>query len=151
MPEPRNAVLDSTVLVSAFLRQEGVSARLLRHAAGGDFILRLSHEIITETATVLVEREHIRKRYHYTNEEVAEFCQALRVSFFLATRLPRVRGVVRDPQDDMVRATALRAQAAYIVTRDDDLLPLQQSQDITILTPEAFIAIVREHIQNPWC
>jgi len=44
----------------------------------------------------------------------------------------------------MVIATAVHAQAAYIVTRDNDLLLLQQYEDITIISPEAFIAIVRE-------
>ncbi len=52
-----NAIADSTVLVSAFLRKEGVSAVLLRHAAGGAFALSLSQEIVTETETVLFERQ----------------------------------------------------------------------------------------------
>ena len=51
-----NAIADSTVLVSAFLRKEGVSAVLLRHAAGGAFALSLSQAIVTETETVLLER-----------------------------------------------------------------------------------------------
>ena len=38
-----------------------------------------------------------------------------------------------------------RAQAAYLVTRDKDLLSLQHYEGITMITPEAFIAIVREH------
>jgi hypothetical protein len=38
-------IADSTVLVSAFLRKEGVSAVLLRHAAGGAFALSLSQAI----------------------------------------------------------------------------------------------------------
>jgi predicted nucleic acid-binding protein len=41
----------------------------------------------------------------------------------------------------MVIATAIRAQAGYIVTRDDDLLSLQTYESITIVTPEAFMAI----------
>ena len=59
------------------------------------------------------------------------------------TDIPHL-SVVRDPNDDMVIATAVRAQAAYIVTRDKDLLSLQHYGDITMITPEAFIAIVRE-------
>jgi len=58
--------------------------------------------------------------------------------------------VIRDPNDDMVVATAQHAQAAYIVTRDKDLLSLQHYGGITMMTPEAFIAIVRERGQlNP--
>jgi predicted nucleic acid-binding protein len=52
--------------------------------------------------------------------------------------------VIRDPNDDMVIATALKANAASIVTRDDDLLSLQRYEDIAIFTPEAFMAMLRE-------
>ena len=51
--------------------------------------------------------------------------------------------VIRDPDDDMVIATAQSAQAAYIITRDKDLLSLQSYEGITMMTPETFIAIVR--------
>jgi len=139
-----NAVADSTVLVSAFLRKGGVNAVLLRRAADGAFVLSLSQPIVSETETVLLEREHIRRRYLYTNEDVAEFCQMLQRSFPMLTDLPTLTGVVRDPNDDMVIATAVRAQAAYLITRDLDLLSLQTYENITIVTPEAFMAILRE-------
>ena len=140
-----NAVADSTVLVSAFLlRQEGVSAVLLRHAAGGAFALSLSQEIVTETETVLLEREHIRRRYPYANEDVATFCQTLHGSFPVVIDLPPLKGIVRDPNDDMVLATASAAHATYLITRDLDLLSLQNYEEITIITPEAFMAILRE-------
>jgi putative PIN family toxin of toxin-antitoxin system len=132
------------VLVSAFLRKEGVSAMLLRHAAGGALALSLSQAIVTETATVLLEREHIRRRYPYSDEDVAVFCQTLQGSFPVLTELPLRSGIVRDPNDDMVLATASAARATYLITRDLDLLSLQTYEGITILTPEAFMAILRE-------
>lgn len=138
------AVADSTVLVSAFLRKEGLSAVLLRQAAGGAFALSLSQAIVTETETVLLEREHIRRRYPYSNDDVAAFCQTLRGSFPLLTDLPQLTGIVRDPKDDMVIATALTAQVSYLVTRDDDLLSLNPYEGITILSPEAFMGLLRE-------
>jgi uncharacterized protein len=138
-----NAVTDSTVLVSAFISKGGVSAVLLREAAGGVFELFLSAEIITETETVLFEREHLRERYPYTNEDVIEFGQFLQRSFPLVTELPPLTGIVRDPDDDMIIATARRAKAAYLITRDNDLLVLQRYEEITIITPEAFMGLVR--------
>jgi predicted nucleic acid-binding protein len=60
------------------------------------------------------------------------------------TDLPQVTVVIRDPNDDMVIATAQAAHAAYIVTRDKDLLSLQQYEEITILTPKAFMGVLRE-------
>lgn len=138
------AIVDSTVLVSAFLTAGGVSDALLRYAKEGIFLVSLSEEILTETQHTLAY-PRIRRRYHYTDEDVADFLTRLRVAAHLVTELPQVTVVFRDPNDDMVIATALRAQAAYIVTRDDDLLSLQQYENITILTPEAFMAILREH------
>jgi hypothetical protein len=49
--------------------------------AGGAFPLSLSQAILTETETVLLEREHIRRRYPYSNDDVAAFCQTLQGSF----------------------------------------------------------------------
>jgi putative PIN family toxin of toxin-antitoxin system len=143
MPDVLQAVIDSTVLVSAFLTEGGVSAELLRYAREGVFLVSLSEDILTETEHTLAY-PRIRERYDYTEADVADFLNRLRVAATLVTELPQVTVVARDPNDDMVIATAIRAQAAYVVTRDNDLLSLQQHEDITIISPEAFIAIMRE-------
>jgi predicted nucleic acid-binding protein len=58
-----NAVLDSTVLISAFLAQGGVSNELLRHAREGAFVLCLSAEIldgvIASVTTTLMTRRSL--------------------------------------------------------------------------------------------
>jgi uncharacterized protein len=142
MPEVLTAVIDSTVLVSAFLTAGGVSAELLRYAREGVFLVFLSENILTETEHTLAY-DRIRARYNYTDADVTDFLNRLRIAATLVEEIPHLT-VVRDPNDDMVIATAVQAQAAYIVTRDNDLLSLQQYEDVTIIAPEAFIAIVRE-------
>jgi uncharacterized protein len=142
MADVLTAVIDSTVLVSAFLTEGGVSAALLRFAREGGFLVFLSADIFMETQHTLAY-SRLRERYEYTETDVTDFLNKLRVAVTLVEELPHLT-VVRDPNDDMVIATAVQAQAAYIVTRDHDLLSLQQYEDITILSPEAFIAIVRE-------
>ena len=105
----------------------------------------LSDENLDEAQGVLLdEQRRHRQRYHYPNEEAIHFIEGLRDFAHLVTDLPQVAVVIRDPNDDMVIATAQRAQAAYIVTRDKDLLSLQHYEGTTMITPEAFIAIVRE-------
>ena len=143
MPEALTAVIDSTVLVSAFLTEGGVSAELLRYAREGVFLVFLSDDILTETEHTLAY-PRIRERYIYTDDDVADFLNRLQIAANLVDEIPHLT-VVRDPNDDMVIATAVRAQTAYIVTRDKDLLSLQQYEGITILTPEAFMALVRAH------
>ena len=140
-----SAVLDSTVLISAFLTARGVSAELLRHAREGAFALFLSDDILNEAQGVLLDdaRRH-RQRYRYPDDQAINFIEGLRVFAELVTDLPQVMVVIRDPNDDMVIATALRALATHIVTRDDDLLSLQHYADITILTPESFMTMLRE-------
>jgi putative PIN family toxin of toxin-antitoxin system len=103
----------------------------------------LSEEILTETEHTL-SYSRIRTRYTYSDEDVTDFFDRLRLAAELVTDLPELTGIVRDPDDDMIMATAQRAQVAYIVTRDKDLLTLAMYEDITIITPEAFMALVRE-------
>jgi uncharacterized protein len=137
------AVFDSAILVSAFLNRGGLSAELLRHARGGVFDLYLAEEIFEEATRVLLEYDRIRRRYRYSDQDVMEFFQALRAAAHLVTALPRLSGVSRDPNDDMVLACAVNAGVDYLVTRDDDLLTLETYKKITIVTPEHFMGLLR--------
>ena len=56
--------------------------------------------------------------------------------------LPPIAGVVRDPNDDMVIACALKAGANYIVTRDKDLLSLGAYEGIQIVTPRQLLDLL---------
>ena len=114
-----SAVFDATILVSAFLTKRGVSAQLLTHAATGAFDLYLSDAIIAETHDVLCHREHLRKRFVYTEQDVEEFCLLLRAFARAVTDVPILQAS-RDPNDDYVIATAVAADVAYVVTRDKD-------------------------------
>jgi uncharacterized protein len=142
------AVLDSTVLVSAFLAPQGVSSKLLDHAVRGAFQLYLTEAILQETHTVLLTRKHLRSRYTYTDEQVNEFCMLLRGFAHLTTLPSSIPPISRDPNDDMVLACAAVSQAAYLVARDKDLLILQRYQETEIVTPEKFIGILRETSQG---
>jgi putative PIN family toxin of toxin-antitoxin system len=142
------AVLDSTVLVSAFLRfvPGGVSHDLLRFAEDGTFDLCLSESILEETARALIESERNRRLYTYTEEDVVEYCQGLTRYGAVVTNVPDVHGVVRDPNDDMIIACAIAAGADYIVTRDKDLLSLGSYEGIEMIKPEAFLHVLRAQL-----
>jgi uncharacterized protein len=134
-------VLDSTILVSAFLAPKGLAAQLLSQAQGGAFMLYLSEQILAETQEVLIERKHIRQRYSHTNEQAIRFCHSLRLGVRLVGDLPKITEVARDPDDDMVIACALAAGVPYLVTRDRDLLTLDTYKEVKMITPEAFMEI----------
>ncbi len=136
------AVFDTTVLISAFLKGSGISGELLS-LAGDAFILVISPEIVAETERKLLTKERLRKSATYTDDQAREYCRGLSELAELVTDLPPLSGVVRDPNDDMIVATAVKASADYLVSRDKDLLTLGRHQDTTIMTPEAFRGLLR--------
>jgi len=138
----RKAVLDSTVLVSAFLTKTGVSYQLLRQAEAGVFIVCVADEILEEVAKVL-QYARIRKKRLYTDEDIHKYITLLGSIGKLITPLPKLRAVIRDPNDDMIVACAVKAKAEHIITRDKDLLELGRYRKIEIISPEAYLALLR--------
>lgn len=136
------AVLDSTVLVSAFLAATGVSRELLYRARAGDFEICLSDEILDETQRVL-NYSRIRKRYAFSDDDVAKYIHLLRLVASLVNPQSPVSGIVRDPNDDMILACAIESRAPHIVSRDKDLLILGNFEKIGIVSPENYMAILR--------
>lgn len=131
-------VFDSSVLVAALLTPKGLSKALIDRAKAKEFELCLSPEIIAESQKRLFTRKHLRERYRYSDEEVAYFISQLRSFATIVIDLPFVQ-VVRDPNDDFIIATAIKANADYLVARDKDLLSLGAYESIQIITPETFL------------
>jgi predicted nucleic acid-binding protein len=94
---------------------------------------------------VLLTGERIRKHYSYTDDDVVEYCRRLTTLASIVSRVPEVR-IVRDPNDDMIVACAIAAGANYVVTRDKDMLSLDQYKSIRFVTPEGFLKILRERM-----
>lgn len=140
------AILDSTILVSAFLKKTGISAELLHQAKRNAYVLYLSDEILEETQRVLLEYQRIRKRYLYSDRNAIQFIQALKAVAHLSVRPPKIPVIMRDSNDDAVIACAVLAKAKYIVTRDKDLLSFEKYKGIKIISPEKFMGVLREKI-----
>lgn len=129
-------VFDSTILISAFLRPGGLSDELLELASTDQLQLVLSPEIIEESRQKLLGSSRIRRRYAYSDRDVALFCDELAVLGEIVRDLAALTGVVRDPGDDVILACAVKGQTAAVVTRDKDLLSLGSYRSIAIKTPE---------------
>jgi predicted nucleic acid-binding protein len=92
-----SAVLDSTVLVSAFLTSSGAADALVDYAKTGRFACPLSEDILAETARVLLETPRIRQRYPYADADVHDYLQGLRQAALLASDLPYLSGPYATP------------------------------------------------------
>jgi uncharacterized protein len=134
------AVLDSSVLVSAFLTPHGSVVRLLRDPARSRYQLCLSEYILTETAEMLLSKSRLRNHAAYADTDVRDFIRWLLTQAEMVTDLPSLRVVLNDPKDDPIIATAVAAKADYLVTGDRaHLLPLREYEGIRILSPREFI------------
>ena len=140
-PRPR-VVLDSVVLVSAFLTRQGLANEVFRRSVQ-EATLYISTDILEEVRGVLLEREHIRKRYTYTPDQVEQFLEQVRTVAVVVSSPPLLKVIERDPKDDMILACAVGAQAQYLISRDPHLLDLKIYQKIAILSPEEFIKVLR--------
>ena len=141
--ENLNVVFDSVIWVSAFITEEGL-ARALFSECVEKTNLYTAEEILQEIQRVLLEKEHLRSRFAYDDIEVDEFITALRNECSIISPLPEIRVIQRDPNDDIIIACAIAADAAYIVSRDRDLLDLGAYHGIQIVSPEVFMQILRE-------
>lgn len=136
------AVLDSSVLYSAFLKPGSPPALLLARAREGAFSLHLSSYILEETVAALL-REKARAYHGAPPEKVARYYRDLLAVAQLVGELPTIQAVPSDPKDDPVVATAVAAKADYLVTGDRrHLLPLGEYQGIRILTPREFLELL---------
>lgn len=135
------AVLDTNVLVSAFLFYDrgGLPAELLRHAREQRFTLVASEAMLDELEGVLTRDARTQDRYGYTPEDVAAYRTLLETQAVLVTPVPPFPKICRDPDDDLIVATAVVAMADRLVTGDNDLLILGEHRGVRIVTPRQFL------------
>jgi len=136
-------VLDSSVLISAFLTPQGTSGQVLDAAERGAYALCLSPEIVAETAGRLLGKPKLRASYGYGAANVERFCDGLVGMARMVADPPAGRFVPGDPKGDMVVATALAAGTGCLVTGDRrHLLALGEHEGVRILGPRAFLDLL---------
>ncbi len=123
-------VADTNVVASALL-WGGIPGQLLHAAREKQIELFTSIPLLVELADILSRRKFAQKiaASGYSPEQLIE-CYALLAAPVQAKSIPRT---VRDPDDDVVLATALAARAELIATGDQDLLSLHSWREIQIL------------------
>jgi putative PIN family toxin of toxin-antitoxin system len=137
---PKNAVIDASVLVSAFLFPESLPAQVLILGDRGLCKLHVS-EILLEEVRRALQKPRLIRSYAYDENSAAAWVHALRDRLFVIQRpLPDIQSECRDPDDDHVLAAALVSGANVIITGDVDLLSLKSFQDIDIINPRDYLA-----------
>ena len=135
------AVLDTNVIVSAVLSPGSPPDSILGASRRGAVDLVTSAPLLRELEDVL-GRPQIAERLGWAPEERASFIAALADFAVIVAPKEKLEAIKADPADNRVLEAAVAGTADYIVSGDRDLLELGSYQDIRILTPARFAAVL---------
>jgi uncharacterized protein len=141
------AVLDVGQFVSATIQAHGHPVQILAAWKAGRFELITSSAILDDLRRVL-RYPHLRKRHHWTDEEIELFVDSIALAATLTPGDLGVNAVAEDPTDNKVVACAVEGQADYVVASDDHLLKLEGYSHIVILSPRRFLDRLEEVQQS---
>ena len=127
------AVIDTNVLLSAFIKRHSSAGRVLEYARRGRLKPLYSATMLDELLDVF-GRPHIQRRYHISADDMeALFVLLQAVGEPVIVQMP-VQDC-RDPKDNKFLEVALAGRADYIISGDDDLHALHPWRGIEIWSP----------------
>jgi len=112
-------VLDTTILVRANERSQGLARELLTNIVESEHRLLLSNEMLHELAKVL-RYPRLREFYGLTEDMVFEYVKFLRRCSEIVTLDPLLIVPIRDVNDIIVMQTAIIGEADILCTKDED-------------------------------
>ncbi len=127
-------LLDSNVWL-AILTADGQCRRIWRQARGVSQVFA-SPDILGEIEGKLRLKFGFHPRHAHL---LATFVRRQTTSVTVKGLPPKV---CRDPDDDYILAAAVKANCAYLVTGDKDLLALENFEGVGIVTPREFAELV---------
>lgn len=135
--------MDADVVVSAALNANGISRRSLA-AARLHGILAFSQAVFDEMAEVLSRPKFARILTEDRRREALELLAAAALWVDAAEKVEDCR----DAKDNRYLELALAAQAAVIVSGDEDLLVLHPWRGVRVLRPAQFLAELEPDAQQ---
>jgi uncharacterized protein len=137
------AVLDTNVVVSAYLVPTGKPARIISLAREDKLDICLSEEILEEIRRTLL-RPKLQRIHKAGTQEIDRFLQAFAEITILVPGTTEVEPVEDDPDDTKILACAVESKADFIVSGDHHLTDLGSFRGIPILNPDAFLAVMAD-------
>ena len=126
-------VLDTNVLVSAFLKPESKPARILRLALQGDIEIVITEHILAEYLEVLE-----RPIFSLNKQDIRVVLDFIRSKGIKAPALPEAFHLPH-PDDEPFLEAALSTGADFLVTGSKRHYPKKACKGQKVLTPDEFL------------
>jgi putative PIN family toxin of toxin-antitoxin system len=123
-------LLDTNVLVAALIAH-GACSDVLEHSVR-------QHEVVSSQGLLEELREVLQRKFRQRAIDVRGAVLLFGQTFTIVSPHPLESPVCRDPDDDVVLATAMTGGCAAIISGDQDLLVLDPFRGIRVLAPSAF-------------
>ncbi len=124
-------VLDTNILISGLLAETGPPGLLLRLWLEGKFELITSKAQLEELSRVL---DYKKIKVRIPPDQTADLLNHIDALAVIIETLPSI-DLSSDPDDNIILATAIEAQANFIVSGDkSDLLSLKKAEGVPIIT-----------------
>lgn len=132
-------VLDTNQHISAIIRPNGQPSQIVQLWRIGLIELAISPFILAEFEEV-VHRPRIQQKYNLSDADIVEYLEVLRTFAILVPGTITVNAVPDDPDDDIIIACAIEAEADVIISGDQHLLSLGSYQEIPIVRAVDFLS-----------
>jgi putative PIN family toxin of toxin-antitoxin system len=134
-------VLDANVVASGLLSGKGPPGRILAYWQADRFDVVVSEPVLQEIDHIL-RHPRIQQQYHLPETDIGRFMVMLRRHAIVAKPVEALRVIERDDGDNRYLECARAGDASIIVSRDRHLLELGKYEDIQVLYPAGFVALL---------
>jgi len=141
-------VLDTNVLVSAFISKQGQPAAVLDLAVTFPEIeLILSKPILDEFKGVISRRE-VRERFDYSTKRIDQFVTTIRGASTTLEIKSDFKVITEDSNDNLIVNTAVDGEAEFLVSGDRHLQRLKRFKKVQIVSPRTMLGIIGDRFQE---
>ena len=126
-------VVDTNVVISAFLKPGGKPSRVLRLILQGDLQIVINEQILAEYSEVAS-----RPILQLDRDRVQVVLDYLGSSAIRAPSLP-IRPTLPDPGDEPFIEAALSTKADFLITGNKKHYPARSCKGVTVVTPAEFL------------
>ena len=134
-------VLDTNVLISAFLSRTGTSYQVIELTRTSDMALIMFQAAFQELERV-IRYPHLRSHASYSDNQVERFLHGVdQISLWVSVD-QTIAAITNGESDNRLLDLAVAGKARYIITGDKrHLPPLRRFQGIEIVSPTEFLAL----------